>query len=39
MDVVQQLTPAKSGGGEPDCLSGFGNGFETEALPGLAGVS
>src|SRR3712207_1575091 len=34
MNVVQQLTPAKSGSGETDYLSGFGNGFETEALPG-----
>ena len=34
MNVVQQLTPAKSGSGEPNYLSGFGNGFETEALPG-----
>src|SRR3954471_8120765 len=34
MNVVQQLTPAQSGTGEPDYLSGFGNGFETEALPG-----
>ena len=34
MNVVQQLTPAKSGSGEPNYLSGFGNGFETEAVPG-----
>src|SRR3712207_203251 len=34
MNVVQQLTPAKSGSGETDYLSGFGNQFETEALPG-----
>ncbi|GAA0589913.1 homogentisate 1,2-dioxygenase [Craurococcus roseus] len=34
MNVVQQLTPAKSGSGEADYLSGFGNQFETEALPG-----
>src|SRR3954471_12062535 len=34
MNVVQQLTPAQSGTGEPDYLSGFGNGFETEELPG-----
>ena len=36
--VVQQLTPAKSGSGEPNYLSGFGNGFETEALPGALPV-
>ncbi|HJS87746.1 MAG TPA: homogentisate 1,2-dioxygenase [Acetobacteraceae bacterium] len=34
MNVVQPFTPARSGGAEPDYLSGFGNGFETEALPG-----
>src|SRR3954468_17098896 len=34
MNVIQQLTPARSGTGEPNYLSGFGNGFETEALPG-----
>ena len=34
MNVVQQLTPAKSGTGGTAYLSGFGNGFETEALPG-----
>jgi homogentisate 1,2-dioxygenase len=39
MNVVQaQLTPAKSGSGEPNYLSGFGNGFETEALPGALPV-
>ena len=38
MNVVQQLTPAKSGTGEPNYLSGFGNGFETEALPGALPV-
>src|SRR3954465_7738735 len=34
MNVVQQLTPARPGTGEPNYPSGFGNGFETEALPG-----
>jgi homogentisate 1,2-dioxygenase len=34
MNVVQQMTPARSGSSEPNYLSGFGNGFETEALPG-----
>jgi homogentisate 1,2-dioxygenase len=34
MTIVQQLTPAQAGSGEPNYLSGFGNGFETEALPG-----
>src|ERR671913_1853043 len=38
MNVVQQLTPAKSGSGEPNYLSGFGNGFESEALPGALPV-
>ena len=38
MNVVQQLTPAKSGTGEPNYLSGFGNQFETEALPGALPV-
>jgi len=34
MNVIQQLTPGQSATGEPDYLSGFGNGFETEALSG-----
>ncbi|MBV8615234.1 MAG: homogentisate 1,2-dioxygenase, partial [Acetobacteraceae bacterium] len=34
MDVPQSLTPARSGSAQPAYLSGFGNGFETEALPG-----
>src|SRR3954466_14904939 len=38
MNVVQQLTPARSGTGESNYLSGFGNGFETEALPGALPV-
>src|SRR4029453_13804837 len=38
MNVVQQLSPAKSGSGETDYLSGFGNQFETEALPGALPV-
>jgi homogentisate 1,2-dioxygenase len=38
MNVVQQIAPAKSGSGEPNYLSGFGNGFETEALPGALPV-
>jgi homogentisate 1,2-dioxygenase len=38
MNMVQQFTPAKSGTGEPAYLSGFGNGFETEALPGALPV-
>ena len=38
MNVVQQLTPARSVGGEPSYLSGFGNQFETEALPGALPV-
>ena len=33
MNVVQPLTPARSGSSQPAYLSGFGNGFETEALP------
>jgi homogentisate 1,2-dioxygenase len=39
MNVVQaQLSPAKSGAAEPAYQSGFGNGFETEALPGALPV-
>src|SRR4051812_11644739 len=38
MNVVQQLTPARSGSGEPNYLSGFGNDFETEALEGALPV-
>jgi homogentisate 1,2-dioxygenase len=38
MNVVQQITPARSGSGEADYLSGFGNGFETEALRGALPV-
>jgi homogentisate 1,2-dioxygenase len=33
MDVAQPLTPARSSSAQPAYLSGFGNGFETEALP------
>jgi homogentisate 1,2-dioxygenase len=38
MNVVQPLTPARSGSSQPAYLSGFGNGFETEALPGALPV-
>ena len=38
MNVIQQITPAQAGSGEPNYLSGFGNGFETEALPGALPV-
>src|SRR3712207_382880 len=38
MNVVQPLTPARSGAGEASYLSGFGNQFETEALPGALPV-
>jgi homogentisate 1,2-dioxygenase len=38
MNAVQQLTPVRAGDGEPSYLSGFGNGFETEALPGALPV-
>ncbi len=38
MNVVQPLTPTRSDSGQPDYLSGFGNGFETEALPGALPV-
>ena len=38
MNVVQQLTPARSSAGEQSYLSGFGNGFETEAVPGALPV-
>lgn len=38
MDVVQHSTSARSVTGEPGYLSGFGNGFETEALPGALPV-
>ena len=34
MNVMQQTQPARTGTAEPGYLSGFGNGFETEALPG-----
>ncbi len=34
MSVMHQVTPTQAGTGEPSYLSGFGNGFETEALPG-----
>jgi homogentisate 1,2-dioxygenase len=38
MNVMQQLTPAQSRAAELTYLSGFGNGFETEALPGALPV-
>ena len=38
MNVVQQITPARTSSEELDYLSGFGNGFETEALPGALPV-
>ena len=38
MNVVQQINPPLSGAGEPGYMSGFGNGFETEALPGALPV-
>src|SRR5262245_63551662 len=38
MNAAQQLDPAPSGSGKPNYLSGFGNGFETEALPGALPV-
>ncbi len=34
MNVIQAPTPAQTTLGEPAYLSGFGNGFESEALPG-----
>src|SRR4051812_20343664 len=38
MNVMQQLTTAQSGTAELNYLSGFGNGFETEALLGALPV-
>ncbi|RAI57364.1 homogentisate 1,2-dioxygenase [Roseicella frigidaeris] len=38
MNVVQQFTPAQTRTAEPNYLSGFGNQFETEALPGALPV-
>src|SRR5204863_849708 len=34
MTIVQPMSPARSGTGEPGYMTGFGNQFETEALPG-----
>ncbi|TCZ63270.1 homogentisate 1,2-dioxygenase [Roseicella aquatilis] len=38
MTTVQPMSPARSGTGEPGYMTGFGNGFETEALPGALPV-
>ena len=39
MNAISQVTTeARSGIAEPAYLSGFGNGFETEALPGALPV-
>src|SRR5690242_13819293 len=38
MTVIQQVSRAQLGAGESNYLSGFGNGFETEALPGALPV-
>src|SRR4051794_24247884 len=38
MTIVQPMSPARSGTGEPGYMTGFGNQFETEALPGALPV-
>ncbi|MCB4820166.1 homogentisate 1,2-dioxygenase [Roseicella aerolata] len=38
MTIVQPMTPARMGTAEPGYMAGFGNQFETEALPGALPV-
>jgi len=38
MNVVGETRPARTGTAEPGYMSGFGNGFESEALPGALPV-